>query len=492
MGFDVAIIGAGPGGTALGALLARRGFSVVVLEAGPSVGGRARTLAGAEFSDYDDLASTYAAAGVEILSDKQELDSAIRAGLLNGYHFEYGEHGIAGSHLLRIGYLAKLCGTEIPVEPNVGAWWEQDGELFPIVRGEPFAWMDPADYEDVRKISRASMQLSDEEVDDLDDTPFSEWLDSQSASPAAKSLHAVMATLNTGPANPADISTGEHLRINRQIIKTGAHITWAGIGFPVPGYGAVSEAFAAALIEAGGELRLSSPVERIVVEGDSVVGVQTADGFVAADRVVSSIPVPAMGSVLEPNDAMRKDMDRYARFKGGAALTFYMGCRTPVVDDKAWYSTPLVAPAEDGYSGDLVGGWIASSNCVPGRAPEGKQLFESWCGLTYAESQDPKLVQHAMERNAELLFRAHPDLRDAVEWQLVTLAPRAYPVLPSPGQVRLSLVDTKPGWYDNLYLVGDTVRSWGCSIDRVMHAVLLCAEHITGTDFLSELPESMR
>jgi hypothetical protein len=470
------------------------GYDTIVVGGGSDrLGGRARTYAGDEFSSLEQIVAEWEGQGARILTQDEGLAEAVAEGALRGYHFELGEHGIAGSHLLRTPYAAALCGAEVEIRPNVGAWWDHEDELFPIVKGERFAWMSEEEFADVKTISRAMMKLSDAEVDELDDVGFLRWMGTVTDAPVATAFHGSMATMNTGPAHPEDISTGAHLRINRQILKAGAHITWAGIGFPVPGYGAIPAAFHRAFEGHGGTTRLNGPVDEILVADGKVAGVRLGEERILAGRVVSTLPVPLVPRILAANAAMERDIERYRGFRSGAAMTFYLGCSEPVVEDEgAWYTSPHVAPAAEGYSGDLVSGWIASSNCVAERAPEGKQLFESWCGLTSDEAGKPELVANAMRRQWEKLTRLHPELESRVEWRMVTLAPRAYPVLPSPGQVHNSLTPVEPGWYDGLYLVGDSVRSWGCSIDQVMHAALLAAEAITGTEMLATLPESMR
>jgi hypothetical protein len=493
VGFETIVIGGGPGGTTTAALLASRGQETLLLEAGGRIGGRAQTFQGEEFPTLESLVTEFEGAGAQVLTKGPELEQAIAGGALRGYHFELGEHGIAGSHLLRTGYVAALVGADIEIRPNVGAWWDHEGELFEFVKGQPMPWMTEQEYADVRVISKAMMALGDDEVDALDDVGFGAWMRTVSDADSAMSFHGSMATMNTGPANPDNISTGEHLRINRQILRAGAHITWAGIGFPVPGYGAIPEGFHAAFERHGGVTRLNANVDAIVVKDGSVQGVRVGDEVIAAQRVVCTLPVPLIPRVLEVNDAMRRDLDRYKGFSSGAAMTFYMGCHEPVVEDAAWYTSPRIAPASEGYSGDLISGWIASSNCVPERAPDGKQLFESWCGLTTEEALQPDLVANAMRRQWEKLSSVHPGLDAKRDWTLVTLAPRAYPVLPSPGQVTDSLVDAEPGWYDGLYLVGDSVRSWGCSIDQVMHSALRGVAAITGdAGVLEAVPGYMR
>jgi protoporphyrinogen oxidase len=494
LSYETIVIGGGPGGCATAALLAARGQDVLLLETSGMIGGRARTYEGDQFDSLDSLVEEYEGAGAMVMTKTPELDKAIRDGKLNGYAFELGEHGIAGSHLLRTGYVADAVGADIEILPNVGAFWDHEGELFEIKKGEPLPWLSDQEYQDVRAISKLMMTLTDEEVNELDDVGFGTWINGVSDSDVAKAFHGSMATMNTGPANPENISTGENLRTNRQILRAGAHITWAGIGFPVPGYGAIPEGLHKAFEEKGGTTRLNAPVEEILTENGKVIGVRVGDEKIFADRVVSTLPVPLIPRILEENDAMRVDIDRYKTFKSGAALTIYIGCAEPVVEDEgAWYTSPRIAPASEGYSGDLISGWIASSNCVTERAPEGRQLFESWCGLTTEEAMQPDLVANAMKREWENLTHFHPELVDAEEWRLVTLAQRAYPVLPSPGQVADSLVDAKPGWYDGLFMVGDSVRSWGCSIDQVMHSALLCVDAICETtDAIEIVPDYMR
>ncbi|MFN8217078.1 MAG: FAD-dependent oxidoreductase [Solirubrobacterales bacterium] len=486
--FDTIVIGGGPGGAVTGAILAARGQETLLVESTDRVGGRARTYAGAEFGSAAELTAEWERQGARVIAHEN-----IDGGALDGYAFELGEHGIAGSHLLRTPYVAGICGAEIEILPNVGAFWDHEGELFPIVRGERFEWMSDEEFADVKTISRAMMQLSDEEVDALDDIGFRSWMSSVTDAPVATAFHGSMATMNTGPCNPEDISTGAHLRINRQIIRAGAHIAWAGIGFPVPGYGAIPEGFHRAFEKLGGTTRLSSPVEEVLIEEGRAAGIRVGGEEIRSQRVVCAMPVPLLPKILAVNEAMRSDLDRYRGFRSGAALTHYIGCAEPVVeDDGAWHTSPHIAPASDGYSGDLVSGWIASSNCVAERAPDGKQLFESWCGMTTEEAGDPALVENARRRQWAKLTELHPELEEYREWTLVTLAPRAYPVFPCPGQVNRSLAPVEPGWYEGLYLVGDSVRSWGCSIDQVMHSALLACSAILDEDLLQALPDYQR
>ena len=145
MSFETIVIGAGPGGTATAALLASRGQEVLLLEASGKIGGRARTYAGDEFATLAELVAEFEGAGAKVLNKQDpQLEEAVAAGALRGYHFELGEHGIAGSHLLRTPYLAQLVGADIEIRPNVGAWWETGDALHEIVKGRPWPGMTDA------------------------------------------------------------------------------------------------------------------------------------------------------------------------------------------------------------------------------------------------------------------------------------------------------------------------------------------------------------
>jgi len=65
-----------------------------------------------------------------------------------------------------------------------------------------------------------------------------------------------------------------------------------GVWYPQGGMGGISQALEAAFREAGGEVRVKTEVERIVVEGGRVKGVITKAGdFLQADRVVAAINI---------------------------------------------------------------------------------------------------------------------------------------------------------------------------------------------------------
>ncbi|MCY1525880.1 hypothetical protein D9M68_608810 [compost metagenome] len=63
-----------------------------------------------------------------------------------------------------------------------------------------------------------------------------------------------------------------------------------------------------AIVAGGGEFRLSTPVQRVVIEGDVVKGIETKDGFEPYDKVISTVPLPYVPRIMPdlPADVLTK------------------------------------------------------------------------------------------------------------------------------------------------------------------------------------------
>lgn len=64
------------------------------------------------------------------------------------------------------------------------------------------------------------------------------------------------------------------------------------LGYLEGGSGTLLQAMKSAIEIGGGEIRLKSPVEKVVIEGGKVTGVQCAGNFEAFGKVISTIPLP--------------------------------------------------------------------------------------------------------------------------------------------------------------------------------------------------------
>jgi phytoene dehydrogenase-like protein len=109
----------------------------------------------------------------------------------------------------------------------------------------------------------------------------------------ALSLDAVLGT-NSGPRSNNSVFTALHRMSGNNGGAAGE------ISIPLGGMGAVTEALAAAAHGAGAEIRTGSPVSSILIDGDSIKGVQLANGeqITAAVVISNADPKTTMMSLL--------------------------------------------------------------------------------------------------------------------------------------------------------------------------------------------------
>lgn len=90
-------------------------------------------------------------------------------------------------------------------------------------------------------------------------------------------------------------------------------------------------------IEAGGgEFRLSTPVQRVMIENGSVTGVVTSDGQEKFDKVVSTVPLPYVPLIMP--DLPAEIMAQFAALKNIAVVCVIAKLRKPVTEN-FWLNT---------------------------------------------------------------------------------------------------------------------------------------------------------
>ena len=275
MKYDVVVIGGGIGGLTTGALLARRGLRVLLLEQGKRTGGYVTSFKRGAF--------TFDATG------------AFLGGCEEGGEF----HKI----LVQTGALRHLCFLSIETARNIYPDFSLDlhlrGGFEEYIRGVrklfPEEQRGLKDYfELLRKIG--------EEINRFEKITwrhailfpfyFRHLIRYQRAS-----LGPILDRYFQGDGIKQVLSTlPAHLPPSRlSFLFTATLISKvlaAGVWYPQGGMGTISQALEAAFIEGGGEVRLQTEVERIEVEGDSVQGVITRAGEdFRAPRVVAAINI---------------------------------------------------------------------------------------------------------------------------------------------------------------------------------------------------------
>jgi protoporphyrinogen oxidase len=81
----------------------------------------------------------------------------------------------------------------------------------------------------------------------------------------------------------------------------------------------------------GGEFRLKSPVARVVLEDHRVTGVETAGGFEAFDKVISTVPLPYVPRVLP--DLPQPILDAYRSVNNIAVVCVIAKLKQPLTEN---------------------------------------------------------------------------------------------------------------------------------------------------------------
>ncbi len=289
------VIGAGFGGLAVAARLRAMGYRVTVLEAGDQVGGRARAF------------------------ERQ------------GFHFDAGPTVITAPYLFD--ELYELFGKDrreyfdlVPVDPFYRVVFP-DGRRFDYVGDEErlfaqIAEFNPADVDGYKKLVEHSKRIFDVGYTELVDADFSRFGDMMRIVPslvklrAYKSLYGLVSHYIEDDAL-RQVFTFQPLLIGGNPFRAPAIyllIHWLerkwGIHFAMGGTTAIVRGLTRLLGEVGADLRLSAPVERIVVLNGRTKGVVLGDGtYLDADIVVSNADPAMVYTKLVDASARRKHSD---------------------------------------------------------------------------------------------------------------------------------------------------------------------------------------
>ena len=285
----IVIIGGGHNGLVCAAYLAKAGREVIVLEAAEQVGGAAATrefspgykascahllnLLDEEISKELELASN----GLSIA--KSGLDTIALAE--DGNHITISTDRISGgglssedqaAYLEYRRFMSKFAGiigglhNQIP--PRIR---QERGDLMTL--GKLAMKIRMLGRDDMREFLRiAGINIYDVLKENFDNPLLK----------GALSLDAVLGTFS-GPRSNNSVFTALHR-------MSGNNEGAAGFAsIPVGGMGAVTQAIGSAASRAGAEIRISSPVKRILMEGMSVCGVELVDGEqISASTVLSN------------------------------------------------------------------------------------------------------------------------------------------------------------------------------------------------------------
>jgi len=397
--YDAIVVGAGFGGAACAALLAKHGLKTLLLDKNARPGGKGLTISREGFR-YEmwpvvggpSLNSQFAAVLREIdAEDEVALLAPDPAGVLL-------YKGASGRY-------EPLVVSALPQRPgdvaNMTHWLQ----------------LAPADLPEMARLfgDMTSMPLQD--IEALDEVSFLEFL---SRYRLPRSVHSYFGMWsNVLFVVPTDLlAASEAIKTVRDFMAGGAMRYHSG------GYGRVAEVFAQAVERFGGQVRMGIAAERIAVESSAVRGVVTQAGGFSAPIVVSNAGIQPTVLNLVGEEHFDKGYVSYV--KGLLPSWALVGIRyflsKPVFrypvniafsDDSYWDSERFLRIKAGELPDEALVFIVVPSLYDASLAPEGKQcaLAATLCSPD-PKAGDPEVWWNKLD---EMVDRLWPDVRPHVE-----------------------------------------------------------------------------
>ncbi len=404
--YDVIVVGAGPGGTCCAALLAKKGLKVLLLDKNAGVGGKQMDL---EIKGTH--GERWASGGF-----------AVRHG---SFHEVYEALGIESK-------LKVSARPIVAIYRRSGMTWKQARKppQEVAIDMENYKGMDPnllfdqwglkgKDRDTTLQVMVEMASWTPEQLDKLDDITMTDWFDRRPEIPYPFKRYIFYVTQVMQECLP-DITP---MSMVSGIFHYGAQ----PMGYPIGGYGHVTEVVAETFKDLGGKLVTKARVERIVVEKGRAIGVMTKDALYKAPVVVSSAGIQP--TVLKLVGEEHFDKSYVAYIKGLLPSLGYNGVRYVLrekvlphalyqiwSDDSWWDLKEYLRIKNGGAPKDVTIALIVPSNYDPDMAPPGKQVlvFGTNCS---PDTRDEAMLKALNKRMEEQMAEIFPEVGPAIEYK---------------------------------------------------------------------------
>lgn len=253
-----------------------------------------------------------------VLEAGDEIGGALASYHIDGYQIErYYHHFFKGDRELEA--LIHDIGLEHLIEWRRSTTGYYMGKEYPMNTPLEILRFPGLSIPDTACLARLVLKSKKVRPEELDHITAREWVEDNAGSGVYEGFFAPLLESKFGENAPhvsaAWLASRVKLRSNRD---TGGE----RLGYIRGGFHYLVEAMANRIKETGGQIRTSSPVERIVVEDDRVIGVETKDEFIECDRVLSTVSPSRLSDIL-PGFNYR------IRYQGTACALF--GLREPLM-----------------------------------------------------------------------------------------------------------------------------------------------------------------
>lgn len=381
----VVVIGSGIGGAGCAALLAAKGYEVMVLERNDFPGGK-----GASFEKDGFVYDT----GVHAVGsgDKGPLGEINR--IIGGdleWAFIQGNRICIGDHEARYPLDFGSDESVKAIIEGIGAKPENMDDCYVCFK-ELLTMKSAAEMEALETV-----RLKDYVDRFTDDTMFHQMVN-------ATCGMLIVVTYFTG-------STGEFIYCFSNMAEN------ASLSYPKGGMGSIACSYLKAFERMGGTVQYKRPVERILVEDGRVTGVE-AGGIIPADVVVANMGLqPTVRMLVDelPAEYVEKSM-KYRSSYGAVSVKYALDAEVVPYPMTLWIPDVNDQEALDKYVGIM---YPVPSIPDPGLVPEGCQLVLAGAVLS-ADPRQMELNDMWLGRVEATMEMLHPGIEDHVLWKIRT------------------------------------------------------------------------
>jgi phytoene dehydrogenase-like protein len=406
---DVVVIGAGVAGLATGALLAKQGKRVTMLEKGNKPGGRAY-------------------AYVE-----------------KGFTFNYGAHamyrpetGLLAQVMAKLGRPTLTGGYPDPMR----SFWA-DGERWGVVGAKPYQVMFASDFLPLAsRLRMAPLMLALRGADPEKIAPelvWSDWVDAHTSDPLLRRFILALTCVNTYSRGAGDLSAravARHLKENLFAKDYACYLSG--------GWGRMFDVFVDVIAQHGGSVVAGARVDALEVrDGRAVAAISGGERY-EANAFVGAMPPQEAPSIAEAGTPLAAELARWSNMTDVRAVCIDLGFSRPVRTD-----LNFVFDVEK----ELY--FSIHSNVTPDLAPPGCQLLHTIAYLSPEEAASDVAVAR---RKADLeggLDRFFPGWREAVAVERTLPNVRVVSARRTPDQYGEGAMPLRSPSVENLYYAND-------------------------------------
>ncbi|MDD7941359.1 FAD-dependent oxidoreductase [Actinomycetospora lutea] len=448
--YDVVVIGAGAAGLTAASLLAVEGKSVCLLERSPYLGGRGMAVPDEGFTVN---------VGGHLIEDPGSGLTKVFEHV--GKTLQHGE-----------------VSAEMPVWDHENNRWGSIRDRYSGSKGE------------LKKVIKALLNTEWDELDRWDDRPLRQWLHQHTDDQGVVDLFEFITVLECMTDHWWDHSASDNLFVRKMHFAergTAAYSCWPGQGWDGM-WADLADAFTAA----GGDLRLSTPVERVVIEDGVTKGVAIArqprvlpneffeEEILEADHVICTLPVWHVLNVVDESDLpdwYAEQIKFLAQDKFRIAwIGLYLATEEPVHQyDPRELSTWLKTP-----NTELSGFMFNQTAMDPSCSPEGTQLHVMGGIFPGEKGRDRAWLRRQTEQFEADVAQMWPGFAKTVWRRRHLVFEPSFGVIQKPGLVGAYRPHWNPPRPEGLWFAGETFRSRGIGTDRAARAALTVVEEYLG------------